>query len=138
MPRKKSKKRVRRRSRRSTKKSKGTSNKLMIALKKLKRMRPHHQREAVKMSNDAFIRQLCTHVKKMRHVSVPATLKKRLHRQRKNLQKFVRSKTSTSVKRKMLTQRGGFLPLLIAALPAVGAMVGNIISGVSRRRRSED
>lgn len=84
------------------------------------------------MSNDAFIRQLCTHIKKMRHASLPSPLKKRMQKQRKNLQKFIRARTSATVKRKMLSQRGGFLPLLIAALPALGAMVGNVIGGARR------
>ena len=105
----------------------------MIALQKLKRMKPHHQREALKMSNDAFIRQLCMEVKRMRNKPFPPSLTTRMQKQRKNLQKFVRVKMSTTAKRKMLTQRGGFLPLLMAALPAVGAMIGNII-GRARRR----
>ena len=105
----------------------------MIALQKLKRMKPHHQREALKMSNNAFIHQLCAQVKQMRNETFPHALTKRIQRQKKNLQKFVRVKTSTTAKRNMLTQRGGFLPLLIAALPAMGAMIGNII-GRARRR----
>ena len=118
---------ARRRTKKHVSRKPAKESKLMVACRKLKRMKPHHQREAIKMCNAAFIRQLCSQVKKMRNKSLPSHIARRMKRQRKNLQKFIRVKTSNDTRRKMLSQRGGFLPLLIAALPAVGAMVGNII-----------
>ena len=109
------------------------SSKFFAALSKLKRMKSVDQREALRQSNDAFIRQLCTHIKKLRHANLSPSLKKRVMRQKKNLRKLILPKTSIRMKRKMLAQRGGFVPLLLAALPAVGAMVGNIIAGAGQR-----
>ena len=134
---KRSKSRGRRKVKRSVRKVKRRArkpNKFHVALQKLKRMNGQQQRQALLMSNDAFIRQMCTQVRKLRHAHMPSSVKKRMQKQRKKLQKLVMAKTSTRAKRKMLTQRGGFLPLLIAALPAVGAMVGKIIAGTRRRR----
>lgn len=128
-------KRVSRRSKESKKQrhGKGKVNKFFLALKRLKGMKSNQQREALKMSNNAFIRQMCAHVKKLRHASVPAKLKKRMLHQKKNLRKLILPTTSMQVKRKMLTQRGGFLPLIMAALPVLGSMVGNIISAARSR-----
>ena len=128
------KKRVSRRpGRQAKKKRQSKGNKFNLVMKRLKGMKLGQQRQALQMSNDVFIRQMCAQVKKLRHASLPGTLKKRMQRQKKNLRKFVLPRTSVRVKRKMLTQRGGLLPLLVAALPAVGAMVGNIIAGTRRR-----
>ena len=132
MARRQTKKRATRKRKRVYRKP-AKESKLMVAFQKLKRMKPHHQREAIKMCNANFIQQLCTQVKKMRNKPLPSKIARRMKTQKKNLQKFIRVKTSTNTRRKMLSQRGGFLPLLIAALPAVGAMVGNII-GRARRR----
>ena len=37
------------------------------ALMRLKRLKSHHQCQAMRMANNAFIRQMCTHVKKLRY-----------------------------------------------------------------------
>lgn len=134
MVKKRSNKRSTRRVKRRVKK-RGMQNKskFHIAIQKLKQMNLKQQRQALMMSNDTFIRQLCAKVKKLRHQPMSASLKKRMQKQKKKLQKFVLPKTSATMRRKMLTQRGGFLPLLISALPAVGALVGNIIAGARRR-----
>ena len=110
-----------------------TSKKMVCALKKLKRMPPHHRREAMRVSSDNFIHELCGQVKMLRNATLPHPLKKKIKKKRKELQKFVHPETTTETKRKMLRQRGGFLPLLLAALPAVGAMFGNLIRGARRR-----
>ena len=123
------KKHVIKKRRRSAKKP----NKFQIAMKKLKQMNSNQQRQVLSMANTTFIKQMCAQVKKLRHAPLSTALKKRMKQQKKNLNKLVLPRTSIHVKRKMLTQRGGFLPLLISALPAVGAMLGNIISGAKRR-----
>lgn len=109
--------------------------KFFLALNRLKRLKSGQQREALQHANDAFIRQMCTQVKKLRHTTLPLALAKRMQRQKKILNKFVLPKTSTRVKRKILTQRGGaILPLLLTALPAIGSMVGNLLGGMRKRR----
>ena len=129
-----SRKQMQRRKKTNKSRKSNKSNRVIIALQKLKRMRPNHQREAIKLSNDTFIRALCSDIKKLRNKPIPPSLKARLKKQRKHLQKFVRKNTSITAKRKMLSQRGGFLPLVIAALPAIGAMIGNAISRARSRR----
>ena len=132
MARKQSSKSKSLRPKRRIKKS-GNLSKFNRVMKRLKQMNSNQQRQAIMMANDAFIRQLSNQAKKLRHINLNAPLRKRVHRQKKKLQKLVLPKTSIRTKRKMLSQRGGFLPLLISALPVVGAMLGNIISGAKRR-----
>ena len=132
MARRRTKKRTKKRAKKRVYRKPVKESKLMVAFRKLRRMKPHHQREAIKMCNANFIRQLCTQVRKMRNKPLPPHIARRMKTQKKNLQKFIRVKTSTDTRRKMLSQRGGFLPLLLAALPAVGGLVGNIIAGATR------
>ena len=130
MARKQSRKKSTKSRRKSTK-----STRMMVALQKLKRMNPSHQRQAIKLSNDAFIRTLCNDVKKMRTKPLPPALSRRMKKHRKHLQKLIHKNTSISTKRNMLSQRGGFaiFPLIMAALPAIGSMIGNAIRRTRRR-----
>ena len=120
-------KRVTKKLRQKKNKKKKKPTKFHIALTKLRKLNRAQQIQAMKMSNDAFIRQFSNHIKRLRHAPLSPAMKKRLQRQQKKLRKLVNARTSLQVKRKMLTQRGGFLPLLFAALPAIGSMVGSII-----------
>ena len=104
------------------------SSKFSNTLVKLKKMKPADLCKALKMSNDAFIKQFCNHVKKLKYATVPPSIEKRMKRQGKKLRKFIHKKTSVKEKRKMLSQRGGFLPLLLAALPALGSVIGGVLS----------
>ena len=108
-----------------------SDKRMMFAIRKLKRVRPQHQREAMKLSNASFIRSLSTQVNKLRGKTLPAGLHKHVQKQRKQLQKFVRKNTSLTMKRKMLSQRGGLLPLLLAALPAVTGLMANVVSAAT-------
>ncbi len=115
------------------------SNRFHLALMKLKRMKDGQRRKALSMANDAFIRQMCTYVRRLRYARLSPAVQKKIQRQKEKLRKLIMPKTSLPVKRKMLSQRGGFLPAMLAAaipaaLPAIGSMVGNIIAGVRRRR----
>ena len=85
--------------------------------------------QAMKVANNKFINDLSNQVKKLRRARISPKIRKRLSQQSKNLRKFTSRKTPVSAKRRMLTQqRGGILPLLFAALPALGSIVGGIIS----------
>lgn len=96
--------------RRSGKRSKGA---FVNALKKLSSLRPPQRVEAMKMANNNFVRKFCQNVNSLRRARLSPSLRKRLQRKSKKLRKLVSPKTSVGSKRKMLTQRGGFLSLLL-------------------------
>ena len=98
---------------------------------KLAKLGKEDQRYAMMCANNAFIRQFCNHVKKLRTAPVNAKLRLRLQKQKKSLRKLVNKKTNADMQRSMLIQRGGFLPLLMAALPALGSVVGSIIQAAT-------
>ena len=112
--------------RRETKKRNSKFTTTLFRLKKLKASQRH---EAIKIANNKFIRDFATQVKKLRQVkSLRPSLQKKLKQHSKALRKLTNKKTSIKMKRKILSQRGGFLPLILAALPAIGSIVGGIIS----------
>ena len=121
------KKRVSTRGRKRSRKQASKQN-FAIALQKLRRMKQVHRINALRMANNTFIRQFANHVHRLKHARLSPKLRARVQKQRNNLRHFVSKKTSVSSKRKMLTQRGGFLPLLMAALPALGSIIGGIVS----------
>ena len=120
--RKRGSKRTRKRSRKQ-----GQNSKFNQALRRLKGLKGKDQIKAIALSNDTFVRQLCRHVKKLRRAKLSPSLAKRLRRHSKKLRKLVNAKTSMKSKRKILTQKGGIAPLLLAAIPALGSIVGAII-----------
>ena len=92
-------------------------------------MKKENQLKALQSANDKFIRQFCGQVKRLKYAKVSPSLRKRLQKQRKKIHKLISSKTSMKSKRKMLSgQKGGFLPLLLAALPALGSIAGGLLS----------
>ena len=118
-------------SKRRTKKSRKRNSKkssFQVVLQKIKKLKPTQRVQAMKLANSKFINDMSRQVAMLKHVHVSPNIEKRLKRQSKNLNKFINRKTTVATKRRMLTQRGGFLPLLLAALPAIGSIVGGIIN----------
>lgn len=112
-----------------TRKRDNRVRKFGVTLARLKKLKAAQRRQAIQIANDKFIRDFIAQIKKLRNAkSLRATLKKRLRRHTKKLRKITNNKTSLKEKRKLLAQRGGFLPLLLAALPALGSIVGGVIS----------
>lgn len=105
------------------------------ALHRLKRLKQNHQCQAIGMANDAFIRQMCTHVKKLRYnKKVNSKSAQRLKRHRGKLRQLVSPRTTLAKKRKILGQRGGFLPALLPLLiSTVGPLVGGIAKAVTKK-----
>ena len=124
-----SKKSYKRRRRVVKRKRKTCVDKFNVALKRLKSLRAGQRRQAIEIANDKFIRHFISKVKKLRRASnLRPNIKARLKRNAQKLRKLTGKRGSLKSKRKMLTQRGGFLPLLLAALPAIGSIAGGIIS----------
>ena len=106
-------------------------DKFNFALKRLKSLRPGQRRQAIEIANDKFIRHFIGKVKKLRRAcNLRPSIRARLKRNAQKLRQLTGKRGSLKSKRKMLTQRGGFLPLLLAALPAIGSIAGGIISRV--------
>ena len=104
---------------------KAGSKSFVNAVQRLKSLRPSQRVNAMKLANDKFIQQFCKNVKKLKHAPVSTSVRKRLRHQSKKLGKLVSGKTSIKVKRKMLTQRGGILPLIIG--PLIGAIARGLL-----------
>ena len=120
----------RRRKRVKGRRGKANSKSFATTLRNLSSLPPSQRVQAMKSANDKFIRQFCNSVKKLRHHPVSPHTSKQLRRQSKKLRKLVSAKTSISTKRRMLSQRGGFLPMLLA--PIISALAGTLISAFRR------
>ena len=114
-----------RRSKARRKARKGGNAKFAHAIRRLRKLPKQQQVQAMGMANNKFIRQLCTHVKKLKHAKVSAKTAKSLRRHAKQIRKLVHRRTSITQKRKMLTQRGGGL-ITGLIIPAVASLVGAI------------
>ena len=116
----------------TVKKRGGKQNKKSFAnaLRKLSALTPSQRVAAMKLANDKFIRQFCQHVKSLRYKPLSSKHRNQLRRQSKELRKMLSAKTSIKSKRKMLTQRGGILPLLLA--PLISTLAGSIIPAVTK------
>ena len=120
-----------RRVRKQKRKRNSRGNKFNVTLKRLKSLSPDHRRQAIEIANDKFIRHFISQVKKLRRAkNLRPAIKSRLRRNARKLRQLTGKRGSLKSKRKMLTQTGGFLPLLLAALPALGSIAGGIISRV--------
>ena len=101
-------------------------NNFSRAICQLKQMKANDQREAMSMANNAFIRQFCSNVKKLKHAKLTPKLEGKLRRHKAKLRMLANNKTGIKRKRKVLSQRGGILPLLMAALPALAGITSAI------------
>ena len=120
-----------RRVRKQKRKRNSRGNKFNVTLERLKSLSPDHRRQAIEIANDKFIRHFISQVKKLRRAkNLRPAIKSRLRRNARKLRQLTGKRGSLKSKRKMLTQTGGFLPLLLAALPALGSIAGGIISRV--------
>jgi len=123
------KRRAQRKSKTRRRRANKHGSKFSTTLLRLKKLKAPQRHEAMKIANDKFIRDFTTHIKKLRQAKgIRPSLQKKLKRHSKALRMLTNKKTSIKMKRNILSQRGGFLPLLLAALPAIGSIVGGIIS----------
>ena len=100
------------------------------ALCVLKSMTSADRCQAIAQANGQFIRKVSTTLRKLRSRKVTAKQKKRLQAYRKQLRQVANPKTSLKSKRKVLSQKGGFLPALLPLLaPVIGPLVGSILGG---------
>ena len=108
----------------------GKAKKFKSVIHQLKRMKAPQRIQAMKMANDKFIRHMSNEVRKLRYKPLPTPVRNQMKRNARNIRKFISRKTSVRAKRRMLTQRGGFIGPLIAGLGAtlLGPLVGSLFN----------
>lgn len=106
----------------------GNSRRFVAAIRKLRKLRPDLQVQAMRSANDKFIRCMCKAVRNLKTKRLPPKLTIGLKRNAKKIRKLIKPNTSIRAKRKMLSHRGGFLPLLLAGL--AGLAGGPLLSGL--------
>ena len=84
------------------------------------------------MANNGFIRQMCTHIKKLRHKKLSGKHVKVLKRHAPKLRQLASSKVPLAKKRRLLSQRGGFLSMLA---PVLMSTIGPAIKGIASGAR---
>ena len=120
---------------RRRKSRKQVGGKFNATLKRLKKLKPFQRRSALSMANDKFIRHFSQQIKKLKRVTgLRPSLRTRIKQHAKELRKFTNDKTSMIGKRKMLTQRGGFVPLIFSLIPAIASVAGSVAGGLISRR----
>ena len=107
------------------KKSRRTSSKFVKAIQTLKRMRPKQRYIAIRHSNDKFIRDVVSHVRKLRNRKLSPKMKGIVKKHTKSLRLLANGKVSLKRKRNRLSQKGG--GILGVLLPLLSAVAGPII-----------
>ena len=107
--------------RRSKGKSQLFSSKFKRAALKLNRMSAERRRLAAVSASNSFIRDVSSAMSKLRNRPhlVNASHQKVLWKHRKKLQRLVNPKVSITKKRLILSQKGGFLSLLVPIIATV-------------------
>ena len=113
---------------RKNKKSRRTPTKFIKAIHALKRMRPSQRCVAIRHSNDKFIRDVVSHVRKLRTRKLPLKMVGHVKKHAKSLRLIANPKVSLKKKRNRLSQKGG--GILGILLPLLGAVAGPIIKRV--------
>ena len=91
----------------------------------LQKLKPQDRRKAMSTANTKFVNQFCSRVRRLRCAKLSSQKAKQLRRHSKQIRKLINKKTSLKVKKKMLSQRGGFLGAILGAL--VPSLLGGLI-----------
>ena len=109
----------------------GRVAKFRNVVQELKRLKPPQRIKAMKVANNKFIRHFCSEVRKLKYRPLSSALQGRMTQNSKKIRKLINAKTSMQAKRRMLTQRGGFLPLLLSALaPVLAPLAGKVVRSI--------
>ena len=116
------------------KRASNSDKKFRKALCVLKSMNASDRCKAIANANGNFIRKVSASMRKLRYRPISTKQRKRLRTYRKQLRKVANPKSSIASKRKVLSQKGGFLPALLPLLaPLLGPVIGGIFGGGGRR-----
>ena len=94
---------------------------------KKSRRKPTKFVKAIRQSNDKFIRDVVSHVRKLRRKTLPAKMKDTMKKHAKTFRVIANPKVSLKRKRQTLSQKGGFGPLFSILAPVAGALIGPLI-----------
>ena len=105
------------------------------AIKTLCKMKGNQRCHALNKASNKFITDISQTLSKARRIPIQRihpSLRKQIHSRRKALRAVVNRKTSIKRKRKLLTQKGGLLPLAIPLLKMIvptlaGSIFGKIV-----------
>ena len=90
------------------------------AIRGLQKLKPKDRRKAMTVAKNKFIKQFCSRIRRLRNAKLPSKKATHLRRHSKQIRKLINKKTSLKIKRRMLSQRGGFFGAILGALlPAV-------------------
>lgn len=117
--------------RKSGKRKSSKTQKFSSAIQSLRRMKASERCNAIRFANDKFIRDIVSHVKKLRNKKVSPQVRKKMKNHSKYLRFIVNPKVSIQRKRKALSQKGGFLPAL---LPMLAPLAINLLGGIFGKR----
>ena len=98
------------------------SSKFSSAIQSLRRMKASQRCKAIRFANDKFIRDIVSHVRKLRNKKVSPQVRKTLKRHGKKLRFISDPHVSLQRKRKTLSQKGGFLPASLPILAPLAAL----------------
>ena len=98
---------VRRRRKQS---AKGKNSKFSKAISSLRKMRPNDRYNAIRHANDRFIRDLCSKIGKLKRKKLTEEERKFVKKHKSKLKVLCNRGNSIKKKRRMLSQKGGFLP----------------------------
>lgn len=104
------------------------TSKLSNAIQVLRRMTPSQRCSAIRNANDAFIQDIVSCVRRLRTKKLPPKFKKLIKRYAAKLRVINSTKVNLQRKRKVLSQKGGFIgPLLPMLASVVIPFVRNIL-----------
>ena len=106
------------------------ATKFSKAIQALRYMKPNQRYNVIRNANDKFIRDMVSHVKKLRTKKLPPKFQNTLKRYSTKLRMISSPKISLQRKRNTLSQKGGFLPAL---LPILGPIAGAVLGGIFGR-----
>lgn len=98
------------------------------AIKKLHRLKANQQRAAVSGASNEFVNDISKLLRRLKTSTNLISSKHRrgIKKQRLKFKRLAQAKSTVKAKRRILTQKGGFLPFLIP-------LIGSVISGLARR-----
>ena len=110
--------------RRKRRKSSSSHKNFSQALQRLKKLKASEQHQAMSMANNAFIRQFCKSLKKMKHVKLSGKKSSALRKHKKQIRQLINARTAMSKRRQILSQKGsGLLKNLLSIFPGVGPVL---------------
>ena len=99
-------------------------------LQRLRKLSSHERCAALRCASNSFVKKYCLFVKKMQTAKVSPKLRKEMQRHKKQLRLLTKRGISIAKKRRLLSQKGGWL---LPPIPGMGLL--NMVSKLFPRRK---